>query len=61
MEEKKKKRTLLELATSALEDVGVVTKSEFGRIMHDPTATEEQIADALKALELAEGYENLAD
>jgi len=38
-----------------------LTKSEFGRIMHDPNSTEEDIAEALKCLEEADGYENLGD
>ena len=39
----------------------VLTKQEFGRIMHDPEATQEEIAEALKMLQDADGYENLAD
>lgn len=39
----------------------VLTKEEFGRIMHDPDSTEEEIAEALKTLEEADGYENLSD
>lgn len=38
-----------------------LTKSEFGCIMHDPDATEEEIQEALKMLQEADGYENLAD
>ena len=38
-----------------------LSKSEFGRIMHDPDASDEQIADALRQLEDACGYENLPD
>lgn len=38
-----------------------MTKAEFGIIMHDPNATEEEIQAALDCLEDAEGYENLAD
>lgn len=38
-----------------------MTKQEFGRIMHDPTSTDEEIAEALKLLHEADGYENLAD
>lgn len=38
-----------------------MTKQEFGRIMHDPTSTDEEIAEALKMLNEADGYENLAD
>ena len=61
MEEKpkKKKRSLLELANDSLKNF-LITKKEFGRIMHDPTASAEQVADALAALE-SEGYENLPD
>ena len=40
---------------------GELTKEEFGRIMHDPSATDEEIAEALKALQDAGGYENLGD
>ena len=38
-----------------------IGKREFGRIMHDPDATEEDKREALKMLEEAGGYENLAD
>ena len=38
-----------------------LTKSEFGRIMHDPNATQEEIDEALEALQDCDGYENLAD
>lgn len=38
-----------------------LTKSEFGRIMHDPDSSEEEIQEALKMLEEADGYENLGD
>lgn len=38
-----------------------LTKQEFGRIMHDPNATEGEIEEALKMLKEADGYENLAD
>ena len=38
-----------------------LTKEEFGRIMHDPDATQDEIDEALKLLEEADGYENLAD
>ncbi len=38
-----------------------LTKGEFGRIMHDPSATDEEIQEALKMLQEADGYENLAD
>ena len=38
-----------------------LSKSEFGRIMHDPDASEEEIQEALKMLHEADGYENLAD
>ena len=38
-----------------------MTKEEFGRVMHDPNSTEEDINAALKCLEEADGYENLAD
>ena len=38
-----------------------LTKEEFGRIMHDPTSSEADIQEALKMLNEADGYENLAD
>lgn len=38
-----------------------LTKDEFGRIMHDPNATEADKEEALRMMEEAEGYENLAD
>lgn len=38
-----------------------ITKKEFGEIMHDPNASEEDKREALKMLAEADGYENLAD
>lgn len=38
-----------------------ITKEEFGRIMHDPDATDEEIAEALRLMQEADGYENLED
>lgn len=38
-----------------------ISKKEFGRIMHDPNATDEEIAEALRLLKEADGYENLED
>lgn len=38
-----------------------ISKKEFGRIMHDPNATEGEIEEALKMLQEADGYENLED
>ena len=38
-----------------------MTKDEFGRIMHDPSSTEADKQEALKMLQEADGYENLAD
>lgn len=38
-----------------------ITKQDFGRIMHDPEATDEQIEHALQMLQTAGGYENLED
>lgn len=54
------KRTSLLDYLNGLEE-GELTKEEFGRIMHDPSATDEEIAEALKALQDAGGYENLGD
>lgn len=57
-------RTLYDLlmkAANKSDRIGKLTKQEFGRIMHDPDATEEEIQDALKQLEEADGYENLGD
>ena len=39
----------------------ILTKDEFGRIMHDPNATEEEKAEALRMMQEAGGYENLGD
>ena len=50
-------KSLLELLQSATS----LTKQEFGNIMHDPEATEEDIQEALQQLEEAGGYENLGD
>lgn len=38
-----------------------LTKEEFGRIMHDPMASEADKQEALRMLQEAEGYENLGD
>ena len=38
-----------------------MTKEEFGRIMHDDDATEEEKQEALRMMEEAGGYENLGD
>ena len=38
-----------------------ITKTEFGKIMHDPNSTDEEIAEALRLLKEANGYENLGD
>lgn len=38
-----------------------LTKEEFGRIMHDPNATEEEKNEALRMINEADGYENLGD
>lgn len=40
---------------------GSLSKAEFGRIMHDPNATEEERQEALRMLQEADGYENLGD
>jgi hypothetical protein len=46
---------------SSIDNPHRITKEEFGRIMHDPNATEDEIKEALKQLEEADGYENLGD
>ena len=51
--------SLLDFALGAMEHK--ITKEEFGRIMHDPDATQEEIDQALEALKECDGYENLAD
>lgn len=38
-----------------------ITKKEFGRVMHDPHASDAEIQHALELLETAGGYENLGD
>ena len=38
-----------------------ITKKEFGHIMHDPDATEEEKQEALRMMREADGYENLGD
>lgn len=54
--------TLWDLVCKAKEDSKrSITKEEFNRIMHDPDATEEEIAEALRMKEEAGGYENLGD
>jgi len=52
--------SLLDMLTRAAEKPDL-TKAEFGRIMHDPDATEDEIKEALLMLREADGYENLAD
>lgn len=52
--------SLLDMLTAAASRQ-TLTKKEFGRIMHDPDATEAEINEALKMLKEADGYENLAD
>lgn len=44
-----------------IKDNSRITKQEFGRIMHDPNATQDEIDKALEALQECDGYENLAD
>ena len=38
-----------------------MTKQEFGRIMHDWNSTEKEKQEALRMMQDAGGYENLAD
>jgi len=52
--------SLLDMLTAAAAK-STMTKAEFGRVMHDPDATEADRAEALKMLQEADGYENLAD
>lgn len=52
--------SLLDMLTAAAAK-SIITKQEFGRIMHDPNATEDDKMEALKMLQEADGYENLAD
>lgn len=52
--------SLLDMLTAAAAKQ-TITKKEFGRIMHDPNATECEKQEALKMLQEADGYENLAD
>ena len=37
------------------------TKSEFGRLMHDDSVSEEEKERILKSVEAAGGYDNLED
>ena len=52
--------SLLDMLTAAAAK-NTISKGEFGRIMHDPTASEAEKQEALKMLQEADGYENLAD
>ena len=52
--------SLLDLLTQAASR-SALTKEEFGRIMHDPNASEGDIQEALQMLQEAGGYENLED
>lgn len=52
--------SLLDMLTEAAAK-NTLTKTEFGRIMHDPDATDDDIQEALQMLEEADGYENLGD
>jgi hypothetical protein len=38
-----------------------ITKADFGRIMHDPDSTQDEIDEALAFLDDCDGYENLPD
>lgn len=52
--------SLLDMLTAAAAK-NTISKNEFGRIMHDPNASEAEKQEALKMLQEADGYENLAD
>lgn len=52
--------SLLEMLTRAAARK-TLSKAEFGRIMHDPNATEEELQEALNTMREAGGYENLGD
>ncbi len=52
--------SLLDMLTAAAARQ-TITKQEFGRIMHDPDASEADKQEALKMLKEADVYENLAD
>ena len=52
--------SLLDMLTWAAERPEL-TKAEFGRIMHDPDATETERKEAVHMMQEAGGYENLAD
>lgn len=52
--------SLLDMLNAAASK-STMTKDEFGRIMHDPEASEEDKQAALRMLEEAGGYENLGD
>ena len=60
MQEVKFGMSLLDMLTAAASKKSM-TKDEFGRIMHDPNATEADKLEALKMLREADGYENLGD
>lgn len=49
------------LVKSAMKADVKLTKKEFGRVMHDPDATEDEIRNALDMLSEADGYDNLPD
>lgn len=49
------------LVNSCMKADGKLTKQEFGRVMHDPDASEDEIKNALDMLSEAGGYDNLPD
>ena len=52
--------SLLDLLNTA-SSTASMTKDRFGEIMHDPNATDEEKAEALRLMQEAGGYENLGD
>lgn len=51
--------TLYDILVAAGE--ATMSKSEFGRVMHDPDATEEEKTEALAQMAEAGGYEYLPE
>lgn len=53
--------SLYDLLVNSTKKISGLTKQRFGKIMHDPNATEQEIQDALQQLSNVGGYDNLPE